>query len=139
MEETPLLIKPANKILIVPSVLAGVFLGINNFLLASVSNSGISALFVFSLGAIVFPFIAKSYGGGRSSGLYNIENHLVKPSWIKLTGLFLRSILNIMVQVCIMCGFYFAHKAGVASGVMTSMYSMHVLFIQFFSYFIFNE
>ena len=44
----------SRKFLIVPSLLAGVFLGVNNFLLGLISDIGLSAAYIFSLGAMIF-------------------------------------------------------------------------------------
>ena len=42
------------QFLIVPSILAGILLGINNFLLGLISDIGLRAAYIFSLGAIIF-------------------------------------------------------------------------------------
>ena len=47
---------PPKQFLVVPSILAGILLGINNFLLGLISDIGIGAAFIFSLGAIIFTF-----------------------------------------------------------------------------------
>ena len=41
------------KFLVVPSFLAGVCLGTNNFFLGYISNLGLKAAFEFSLGALI--------------------------------------------------------------------------------------
>ena len=46
----------SRKFLILPSMFAGLFLGINNFLLGLISDIGLPAAFIFSLGALIFTF-----------------------------------------------------------------------------------
>lgn len=47
------------KFLIVPSFFAGVFLGTNNFFLGFISDLGINAATLFSIGAFIFTTIYK--------------------------------------------------------------------------------
>lgn len=47
------------KFLVLPSFMAGVFLGINNFFLGFISELGLAAAFEFSLGALLVTSIVK--------------------------------------------------------------------------------
>ena len=47
--------------LFIPSLLAGLLLGFNNFLLGLISEQGISAAYIFALGAIVFTISYKIF------------------------------------------------------------------------------
>lgn len=47
-------VKPEKKFLALPSFLAGICLGLNNFLLGLISDQGISGAYIFSVGAINF-------------------------------------------------------------------------------------
>lgn len=47
------------KFLVVPSFTAGVCLGMNNFLLGMISDTGIPAAYIFSVGSLLFPLILR--------------------------------------------------------------------------------
>ena len=49
------------KFLVIPSFTAGVFLGTNNFFLGIISELGIAAAWIFSLGAIGFTLTYKLF------------------------------------------------------------------------------
>ena len=41
-------------------MLAGVFLGLNNFMLGMISDIGLGAAYIFSLGALIFTFTIRT-------------------------------------------------------------------------------
>lgn len=45
------------KFLVLPSLIAGVCLGLNNFLLGLISHTGIPAAYIFSVGSLLFPLL----------------------------------------------------------------------------------
>ena len=47
--------EPEKKFLVLPSFCAGVCLGLNNFLLGMISDTGIPAAYIFSVGSLLFP------------------------------------------------------------------------------------
>ena len=101
-EEKPL------KFLILPSFLAGVFLGTNNFFLGFISDLGINAATLFSLGAFIFTtgykFIealrmkaahGKFFPYEFSNFMYRNESGTTSIKWKCALGLLIRTLFNI--------------------------------------------
>ena len=65
-EEKPL------KFLVLPSFMAGVFLGTNNFFLGFISDLGINAATLFSVGAFIFTVLYKFIEALRMKSKYGV-------------------------------------------------------------------
>ena len=102
-EEKPL------KFLILPSFLAGCFLGTNNFFLGFISDLGINAATLFSLGAFIFTIIYKLVEACRMKSKHgsffpykfsnffkeNEKTGKAEIRWICVGGLAIRTLFNI--------------------------------------------
>ena len=96
------------KFLVVPSFMAGVFLGTNNFFLGFISELGIAAAFEFSLGALLVTSIVKlvvAIRSKRQTGHFfpyersnffrkNEKTGKVSIKWMNVLGIVLRPICN---------------------------------------------
>lgn len=95
------------KFLVVPSFLAGVFLGTNNFFLGFISDLGIAAAFEFSLGAMIVTLTvklilaikAKSTKGVffpvETSNFRKVDlDGVISIKWMNVLGIILRPACN---------------------------------------------
>ena len=128
--------KSEKKFLALPSFMAGICLGLNNFLLGLISDQGISGAYIFSVGAINFAASFKllkalhqkkktgKYWSVEDSNLFclqeqNLQDKLldapkrVVVNWMNVLGLILRVSVNITFQSTTMLAFMFAQKAGI--------------------------
>lgn len=97
------------SVLAVHSFLAGLFLGINNFLLGLISELGINGAFIFSLGALIFTITYKLLSALRNkkqygrywlveeSNLLRLASNNIEINWINVFGLILRTAINICI------------------------------------------
>ena len=53
--------EPEKKFLVLPSLMAGICLGFNNFMLGLISDLGVNAAYIFSLGALIYTIGIKFY------------------------------------------------------------------------------
>lgn len=97
------------KFLILPSFLAGCFLGTNNFFLGFISDLGINAATLFSLGAFIFTTLYKLVEACRMKSKHgsffpyqysnffkeNPKTGKAEIKWICVGGLAIRSLFNI--------------------------------------------
>ena len=93
-----------------PSLLAGLLLGLNNFMLGMISEIGLGAAFIFSLGAILYTLCfrigqmlySKSklgyYWKASNSNFFKADeiSGSYQINWINILGLFIRVVLNIV-------------------------------------------
>ena len=96
------------KFLVLPSFMAGVFLGTNNFFLGFISELGLAAAFEFSLGAFILTLIVKTiiaikskratgqFFPLKSSNFYvkDKANGVVSIKWINVLGIMIRPLCN---------------------------------------------
>ena len=122
MNQQPLVEK---SFLALPSFLAGVCLGLNNFLLGLISDEGLSSAYIFSFGALVFGIIYRvndmlqtkvKYGKLwrlESSNLFiRNEDGNIKLNKSNAFGLILRTSINMCFQATTMLALQYAKKSG---------------------------
>ena len=114
------------KFLIIPSFMAGVCLGINNFFLGFISSLGLNAATEFSIGAFVFTLgykIIEAFRMRAQHGAFfplQFSNFMQKSKsdkekwtvkWINVFGLVIRTIFNLSFQIGIILAFQYAGNA----------------------------
>lgn len=135
-----------------PSILSGIFFGINNFFLGTISDLGISAAFLFCLGALTCGFLYHVMWIVYNLIAYNVVwrkeiSNLIKVdergncsfNWANIIGLIMRCLLMIGIQLSVIKGFEYASKANMNSGIITSLFSLNCVFSPLMSYVLFNE
>ena len=132
--------------------MAGIFLGFNNFMLGLISDLGINAAYLFSCGALFYTFTIRIYDilvlkyytnvfwDIKDSNLIKINNQgKMKPNYINVLGLLIRTLLNLGFQISIILAFKYANKADINQGIITSLFSTYCVFTTAIFYFIFDE
>ena len=139
------------KFLPVPSLISGLFLGLNNFLLGLISNKGISSLYIFSVGALIYCAIYRifeaiqtkkrtgSYISLENSNIFILKDGKWSLNWVNFSGLILRSLLNISFQISLMMAFMFADRANLNQGLVTAFLSTYCVFTSIIFYLVFDE
>ena len=113
------------KFLFIPSLMAGVCLGLNNFLLGLISQLGISAAPIFSFGAFVFCSLWKSKQ--LIQKWVQGEKLFEEFSWVKVGLLLLRTVLNLLFQLSIIIGFHLARQAQLNQGIITALFGSYCI------------
>lgn len=139
------------KFLPIPSLISGLCLGFNNFLLGLISNKGISSLYIFSVGALLYVGVYRlieaiknkietgHFISFEKSNLFESNKGVLKLKWVNVGGLILRSLLNISFQISLMMAFMFAERAHLNQGLVTAFLSTYCVFTSIIFYLVFDE
>ena len=112
------------KLLLVPSVLSGIFLGITNFSQGTISDMGIGATFLYSNGALITGFgyiiytaIQQRKATGewwsvKSSNLVKLEEGKYKVKWEVFWCLLARTIITLAQTASALVAFHTSDEAG---------------------------
>lgn len=135
-----------------PSMIAGICLGTNNFCLSYISDSFPHNLWLFSLGAVIFTStyrIIMAIKNKRECGQFfpvetsNLltydENSKVKIKWINVFGLLARVVMTMGIHSTIAISTYLAKMAGLSPAIIGAMLSLTPLFAAIFCRIIFKE
>ena len=64
---------------------------------------------------------------------------VLRVNWTNVTGLLLRTVVNIAFQSTTMLAFMYAKDAGINQGLITSLFSTYCVFTSFIFFFLFGE